>query len=321
MDAHKHRCGASWLRDDDCSRHASGEGNHLNRPSFLRGASPALVVVFLILFVSSTGCNREKSDSLRLTADGVEYYKAGRFTQAVKAFREASAVWDANHKAHYFAGMILLHQFKDIDSAESHLRKAVELYDTSPEYHYQYGVALSEAGRVGEAMDHFRRTLRNAPDHSGAHFRIGKLYEVSNKLDQAVEEYTAAIQGDPRFGPAYAALAALYSRFDKNAQAEQVLDNCVRNCPAYPECHHDLGLVMSEAGRTEEAVKHFLAALKVKPDYTSALFNLGMAYRSLGDRPRAKQYLERYLGLADKQQDTDRIDMAYKVILGFHEGN
>lgn len=57
-------------------------------------------------------------------------------------------------------------------------------------------------------------------------------------------------------------------------------------CPTNPRAHLNLGEQLSRAGRLREAIACFEAALRLQPDYVTALYNLGTALVSDG-RPRA----------------------------------
>jgi Flp pilus assembly protein TadD len=45
--------------------------------------------------------------------------------------------------------------------------------------------------------------------------------------------------------------------------------------PADPEIHYNLGTALGSQGKLNEAIVEFTAALRLKPDYPSAQFNLG----------------------------------------------
>jgi tetratricopeptide (TPR) repeat protein len=54
-----------------------------------------------------------------------------------------------------------------------------------------------------------------------------------------------------------------------------------------------MGAVLSQMpGRQSEAISHFEAALRIRPDYPDAHFNLGMALANAGRYTEAIQHLE-----------------------------
>jgi Flp pilus assembly protein TadD len=52
--------------------------------------------------------------------------------------------------------------------------------------------------------------------------------------------------------------------------------------PDYPEAHYNLGTTLGELGRREEAVVCYREAIRLRPDYAEALNNLGLALTELG---------------------------------------
>ncbi len=289
-------------------------------------ANPGLSLVLLCLLLvggglagtlTLTGCNKaEQNESLHHTSKGVELYREGMYTMAISKFRLALEAWPGNDKANIFLGMIYFHQYGDLTVAEPYLRRAVELQPDNPEYNYHYGSLLAVTGRLELAAGHLMKTLAGEPGNAPAHLRLGTVYDEQKKPNEAVAMFMGAIENDPRFGAAYAALAGMYIKFDKVDQAKQVLENCIRNAPEHSECYNDLGMILVDQEQFDRAIRLFDQALALKVDYTAALFNLGMAYRSKGDRVKAKQYLELYLLKADPKIELERIQMARRAILG-----
>ena len=55
----------------------------------------------------------------------------------------------------------------------------------------------------------------------------------------------------------------------------------------YPEAHNELGYSLHQLRRYAEAVLSYQAAIRQKPDYASAYYNLGITYKALGNRTGA----------------------------------
>ena len=52
--------------------------------------------------------------------------------------------------------------------------------------------------------------------------------------------------------------------------------------PDFAEAHYNLGRVLQELGRLDEAVVHYHKAIDIKPDYVEAYNNLGAPLQALG---------------------------------------
>jgi Flp pilus assembly protein TadD len=74
--------------------------------------------------------------------------------------------------------------------------------------------------------------------------------------------------------------------------------------PNWPEAHNNLGVALGSLGRFKEAVAAHAEAVRLKPDYAGALFNLAYAYRKSGDKKKALETHKRLqavnAGLADR---------------------
>ncbi len=66
----------------------------------------------------------------------------------------------------------------------------------------------------------------------------------------------------------------------------------------YPDALNNLRLLTAQARETPEAIRYFREAIRQRPDYALALFNLGNVYRREQRFSEAKQALERAVAWA-----------------------
>ena len=74
--------------------------------------------------------------------------------------------------------------------------------------------------------------------------------------------------------------------------------------PDYTVALFNLGNVLMEQGEIDEAVHQYLKALEIKPDYLDALNNLGIAFLNKGAYDRAVFYFKRALKIDPQKSDT-----------------
>ena len=84
--------------------------------------------------------------------------------------------------------------------------------------------------------------------------------------------------------------------------------------PKYTAALYNLGNVLVEKGQIDEAVNFYLKALQIKPDYIDAINNLGIAFLNKGDYNQAVLYFKRALKI-DPQKLNARINLANVLFL------
>ena len=56
----------------------------------------------------------------------------------------------------------------------------------------------------------------------------------------------------------------------------------IRLKPDYAEAHYNLGIALHDQGKLEEAIAEYRTAIRLKPDYANAHYNLGLALHDQG---------------------------------------
>jgi Flp pilus assembly protein TadD len=69
------------------------------------------------------------------------------------------------------------------------------------------GQALSEQGRLNEAMIHFREALRLSPNYAEAHNNLGSALAQQGKLELAIPHFYTSLKILPDFAEAHNNLA------------------------------------------------------------------------------------------------------------------
>jgi hypothetical protein len=105
--------------------------------------------------------------------------------------------------------------------------------------------------------------------------------------------------------------AVMLSRLNPQG-AVSMLEAAVRIDPGRVEARNMLGLALSQTGRTREAAVEFVAALKMRPDFLSARFNLAAVELKMGALDDAIANLE-ILAKAEPENETIRQRLADAV--------
>ncbi len=138
--------------------------------------------------------------------------------------------------------------------------------------HHNLGFALTQAGKLEEAIGQFRKTLRLKPDFARAHFNLGSALAQTGRTQEAIEQLRCAVRIDP-------------NDF---------------------EAHNNLANALIIANQLPDAVKHYEQTLRLKPDLPDVHFNLGLAYEQKGDVEKAIEQYELALRLAPAMTEAQR---------------
>ncbi len=90
-----------------------------------------------------------------------------------------------------------------------------------------------------------------------------------------------SISKTPDNTPAMVALVKLYLKEGFLQEAKDLLKTIAEHHPNSEEIQNNLGAILFRQKYHEEAVGYFILALKLKPDYVEAMYNLALAYKAL----------------------------------------
>ncbi|MCO6511489.1 MAG: hypothetical protein J5I65_11920 [Aridibacter famidurans] len=197
----------------------------------------------------------------------------------------------------------------------------VEVDPRSASNFIQYGAALEERERFGEAANAYERSLEIAPTALGylgsgrANIRLGKLADAVRDLTSVTKLDNGSVNAYTLY-QSYEALAiALTSKGDADAAAA-ALEEAAGRLPIYKAAlTANLAVVLYQQGKKEEAVRALEsvreeARTELLPESKSAIFRLGALYAEMGRREEAAEALSEYLKLtasfADENTLADR---------------
>ncbi|XP_049865583.1 protein O-mannosyl-transferase Tmtc3-like [Pectinophora gossypiella] len=176
---------------------------------------------------------------------------ATRLEEADMLYRQAISMRADYTQAYINRGDILIKLNRTKEAQEVYERAL--LYDSgNPDIYYNLGVVLLEQGKASQALAYLDKALELEPDHEQALLNSAILLQELGAADLR-----------------HLARQRLLKLLDKDATNERV--------------HFNLGMVCMDEGDAECAERWFRAAVHLKPDFRSALFNLALL---LADRRR-----------------------------------
>ena len=195
-----------------------------------------------------------------------------------------------SHRAYNNFGTALNEQDRTGEAIE-HFLQALRIRPDYGHAHYNLGNALDKLGRTGEAVEHYLQALRIRPDYEKAHNNLGNALDKLGRTDEAVEHYLQALRIRPDYENAHYNLGFAFAKQGRTEEAITHYLQVLRITPDHIDAHNNLGIALARLGRTDEAIKHFLQVLRVKPNDADAHFNIGLA---LAQRGRTDEAVEHY---------------------------
>lgn len=250
-------------------------------------------------------------------ARAVDLHQAGRYGEALEAYRRILTEDPANVEALTYRGVALMQQgdldgalqslrealARDPDAApanaylanalqmagrateaEAHYRRALDAAPGDPRTLNNFGVLLGRLGRREEAVGAFRQAMEIEPDYAEACGNCGDALLALERWEDAAEAFRQASEADPEAPRGWLGLGRALRAAGRPAEAVAAFDRAVALDPKDPVAHHARGRCLKALGRLEDAVSAYRRALALAPDYHEARHNLGVALK-LSGRP------------------------------------
>jgi tetratricopeptide (TPR) repeat protein len=189
----------------------------------------------------------------------------------------------------------------NLDLAEQHLRKAVELKPTSPRPRNNLGRVLlrqSQMNEIAAGTAEIKGKTDPAQAAKAKQFRAG----AKAKLDEAIAQFEQAVRLDPSLLEAHLNLGEVFTQLHELDKAERQYKEIVRFEPPveslkkYPDAlanfsqaHYGLARIALARKEIDEAVGHLQRALKLNPGNAAAMQQLAIQEYQTRDYDEAEK--------------------------------
>lgn len=208
---------------------------------------------------------------------------------------------------------------KDLQAVSSYVAQAVNEARTATELSPR-SVAIWEnlaimyenaAVIVPEARDWAIKSWQKAKDLEPTNpvlsLRLANNYALSNKMDDAIKSYKEASTLKKDYLDAYVGLARVYEQQNKIDDAVDAYKNALTYGGSQNAMTlFDFGRVLYNRNKDtdrNDAEVLWLNAVRLQPNYSNALYSLGLLYESKGDKTNALQYYYKVKDLNPENKD------------------
>ncbi len=216
------------------------------------------------------------------------FVRAGVFVDELSLWRDTVAKNPNSWMVHTNLGRVLA-DAKNVNEAERHFQRALELAPGLPETHWNVGINLAATGDPAGALREYDEALRLDPTFGEAYYSRGNLLRDQGKPAEARREYEAAIRFSPAHAKAHRNLGLLLDQEKILDGARREFEAAINAEPEYAEAHNDLGKVLVRQKQLTEAAGHFAEAVRIKPAFAEARLNFGSVLMALGQLAEAEK--------------------------------
>lgn len=206
-------------------------------------------------------------------AKGLPLLQAGEREKARACFEEVLAVEPDNARALHFLG-VLAAQDGNFSHATDLISRAVEIGSPDAEMCSNLGNALSELGRIDDAMAAYDRAILIDPNYAYAYLNRAHRFLGLKKLPAALADFEAFLERIPQHAEAWQLRGDTQVALRRYEEGLNSYSTALKLAPSYI-LFINRGSTLEKLHRFEEAANDFRRAIEIAPDNFLAYFNLG----------------------------------------------
>jgi type IV pilus assembly protein PilF len=172
-------------------------------------------------------------------------------------------------------------------------------------YNMQLGMAYLNRGELGLAKEKLDRAVAENPGDPNVHSTMAMLQDRLGHPDQADKEFKAALSLGPRSPDVlnnYAVMLCRTGRVDEGVKAfEEAAHNALYRTPE--AAYTNAGVCLRGAKRDPQAAMSFQKALRVKPNFSEAAYQLADLDFHRGEIQSARDTVDQYIGAFEPTPD------------------
>lgn len=194
-------------------------------------------------------------------------------------------------------GVLTWRRNQDYRSALAIWDDTVTKWPENPRARDNLGDALSQAGKVKDAIGQYEAAVRLKPDYAEAYNNLGVTLAQSGSAPEAIKNYQQALRIDPNYAEAHSNFANTLKQSSRVPEAIEQYEQALRIDPDMAGTHYNLAVTLEQAGRVQDAVGHYEHALRIDPQMAGAHFALGIALMRLSRHQEALSHFDQALRL------------------------
>ena len=203
----------------------------------------------------------------------------GRHSDAKKNISEALELEPQNDYALALLGRCY-YAAKQFPEGIEIIKQAIALDPLESFYFYLLGFGQYQLNKGVDAIANLKRALQLNPYNSEYYGLLAYVLLHEKKFEEALEKANEGLAIDSDNITCLNARAVALNKTKRTEAAIETMQTALSQDPDNEMTHATFGWNLLEKGRHKEATKHFLEALRIEPDYSSARSGLKEALKS-----------------------------------------
>ncbi len=240
----------------------------------------------------------------------IAYGKSSKegFPQAKAAALKALEIDPELAEGHVVLGWIMFWYDWDWRTAESELKRAIELAPNNSEGRRAYAHILSNQARHDEAITEIKLAREIDPMNLLTSALYGQFLFYAGRDDEAVAMINKVLEIEPNFWVANNALGRVYIRQERYSEAIVILEKSIEWSGGSVEPITQLGYALAKSGNREQALET-LSELRSRAANTYVpAYNFAVIHNGLGQKEEALSNLEKSFNEREVQLTFVKID-------------
>jgi len=173
---------------------------------------------------------------LKYLNSGENYYKSGKYQEAVIEFRNAIEVDHRFPAAHLQLGRTYL-ALKNLDAAYRETNEAVTLDPGNSEGQLQLAALLMGRNQLDQAQSVAQKVLDAEPGNVHAHAIMGERHAAAHDFAKAIQEFQKMVELEPQRVENHGVLGATYAATGRFSEAEAAYKKAIEVNPKSSQAH------------------------------------------------------------------------------------
>jgi tetratricopeptide (TPR) repeat protein len=228
---------------------------------------------------------------------GVTYHHLNEPLKALQYFDKAVAIDPSQGYLHSNRGNILTTLGRYDEALKAHM-EAINLEPQNPIFYLNMAATLDEIKDLENELWVEQKLKDLLPEQQKlvVTLKVAKILNEMERYDEALSELKKALAMSPESKSVKDELKKFY--FDRKLFAHLInfiLENAKPGCKKCAQECYDLGNILLTEGNLEGAQEAYEAAIKLKPEWTGPVHNLGVVYYRRHDYQKAIDLFQQVL--------------------------